>query len=59
MNSAVETFNFKFKTTKQAVEGSSTVEASVFASNWDISDTIKKEQKTEFDTLQEELKKNS
>ena len=59
VNSAVETFNFKFKTTKQAVEGNTTIDTSTFASSWDISDTMKVEQKTEFEMLQEELKKNA
>lgn len=44
----VQTFNFQHKKIAETVEKNSGVDAGVFASGWDIEDTLRVEKKSEF-----------
>jgi hypothetical protein len=54
----VQTFNYQHKKITESIDKPSSVESGAFASEWDIEDIMKLEKKTEYEVLQEEIKKN-
>ena len=54
----VQTFNFQHKKIAETVERNPSGESGVFASGWDIEETLKLEKKSEYEVLGEEIKRN-
>ena len=54
----VQTFNFQHKKIAETVERMPSGETGVFASGWDIEETMKLEKKSEYEVLGEDIKKN-
>jgi hypothetical protein len=54
----VQTFNFQHRKIIETVEKMPSTDLGVFASAWDIQDTLKVEEKNEFVVLGEDIKKN-
>lgn len=54
----VQTFNFQHKKIAETVERMPSIDQGVFASGWDIEDTLKLEKKTEYEVLSEDIRRN-
>lgn len=54
----VQTFNFQHKKIAETIEKNASVDSGVFASGWDIEDTMRVEKKSEYELLGEDIKKN-
>jgi len=58
VNRPVQTFNYQHKQTSQMRERPLHLDAGVFAANWDIIDTNRQEQKTDYENLHDQIKRH-